>query len=118
MQFARLIRRNREYDQWSLTKKDQRNGMVYWGTLIGLTDIKPPLRLSPPYLSIYGENQTSLGENGQRTHDNSYSYSGGADLKYRDRRALHPRPDPASRLFAGTKRQQDQEHRRFRSHLR
>ena len=83
LQFARLIRRNREYDQWSLTKKDQRNGMVYWGTLIGLTDIKPPLRLSlTPYLSIYGENQTSLGENGQRTHDNSYSYSGGADLKY------------------------------------
>lgn len=83
IQFARLIRRNREYDQWSLTPKDVSNRMLYWGTMDGINNITPPLRLSlTPYLSVYSERSPS-GTDGKNTlYENSYSYSGGADIKY------------------------------------
>jgi len=82
LQFARLIRRNREYDQWSLTPKEVQNRMAYWGTLIGMHGITPPLRLSiTPYLSVYAENAPLYSAIGFDGYHNSYSYSGGADLK-------------------------------------
>ncbi len=82
LQFARLIRRNREYDQWSLTPKEVQNRMMYWGTLEGMSGITPPLRLSlTPYLSVYAENSPVYTNEGIDGYENSYSYSGGADLK-------------------------------------
>lgn len=82
IQFARQIRRNREYDQWTLTPKKLQNKMLYWGTLTGITNVEPPLRLSvTPYLSVYGERAPQETANGQTGYANSYSYSGGADLK-------------------------------------
>jgi hypothetical protein len=82
LQFARLIRRNREYDQWTLTPKNIQNRMLYWGTLEGIENVDPPLRLSlTPYFSIYSE-RASVIENGVNKYENSYTYSGGADIKY------------------------------------
>ena len=81
IQFARLIRRNREYDQWTLTPKNVQNKILYWGTMEGISNIQPPLRLSlTPYLSVYAEKAPSLDENNK--YSNSFVYSGGADLKY------------------------------------
>jgi LysM repeat protein len=83
VQFARLIRRNREYDQWALTPKNQQNPILNWGTMHGIKNINPPLRLSlTPYVSFYGENAPVTDENGNTTYEKSYSYSGGADLKW------------------------------------
>lgn len=78
MQIIRSIRRNREEDQWSLEPKDTDNTINYWGTLTGLRDINPPLRLSAlPYISgvIQHDSHNS-------TEALSYTYNGGMDLKW------------------------------------
>ena len=83
IQFARSIRRNREYDQWALTPKDASNRMMYWGTMDGINNVTPPLRLSlTPYLSFYSERSPSETDGINTKYESSYSYSGGADLKY------------------------------------
>jgi hypothetical protein len=83
VQFARLIRRNREYDQWTLTPKNVQNRVRYWGTMNGITDIDPPVRLSlTPYLSLYVERAPENTINGKTGYGYSWSYSGGADIKY------------------------------------
>ena len=46
LQCARVIRRNREYDQWTLTPKAAQNRILYWGTMNGISNIESPLRLS------------------------------------------------------------------------
>ena len=82
LQFTRIIRRNREYDQWSPVRRDLRNPLVDWGTLVGISNIDPPLRLSlTPYLSYYLENSPTYVGGEIDHYENSYSYSGGADLK-------------------------------------
>jgi hypothetical protein len=83
LQCARVIRRNREYDQWTLTPKASQNRMLYWGTMNGISNIESPLRLSiTPYLSLYGEQSPVIGTNNQTNYQESTSYSFGTDLKY------------------------------------
>ncbi len=86
LQFARFMRRNREYDQWTLTPKKSGNRMVYWGTLKGINNIEEPLRLSiTPYLSLYGERSPQYDESDNTKlvqYQRTTSYSGGADVKY------------------------------------
>ncbi len=83
VQFARTIKRNNEYDQWTLTPKDVSNRMLYWGTMDGIKNISPPLRLSlTPYLSFYIERSPSETYNLDKKYESSNSYSGGADIKY------------------------------------
>ena len=54
VQFTRMIRRTREFDQWALTPSTAANPLVYWGTLKGIENIESPLRLSlTPYVSGY-----------------------------------------------------------------
>lgn len=80
LQIVRSIRRNRENDQWALEPKDTDNTLNYWGTLTGLQDINPPLRLSVlPYLSG-GIQYDSQEENVKDVV--SYNYNGGMDLKW------------------------------------
>lgn len=82
IQFTRLIRRNREYDQWSPVRRDLRNALVDWGTMTGIKDIDPPLRLSlTPYLSYYMQNSPAYVGGEVSGYENSYSYAGGADIK-------------------------------------
>jgi hypothetical protein len=78
MQVVRSFRRNREFDQWSLEKQGADNTLVYWGLLNGITNIKPPVRLSlTPYFAVAAEHYPN--DNGD---DLSYSFGGGMDLKY------------------------------------
>lgn len=83
MQFARVIRRNREYDQWTLTPKETQNKMLYWGTMTGIENIHPPLRLNlTPYFSIYGIRSPRYVNGSISGSDRTIGYSGGADIKY------------------------------------
>ncbi len=78
MQIIRIIRRNREEDQWSIEPRDTDNTLNYWGTITGLKDINPPLRLSVlPYLSAGVQHNSS-----QKDEPISYSYNGGMDIKW------------------------------------
>ena len=45
------------HDQWTLTPKKLQNKMLYWGTLTGITNVEPPLRLvsNAVFISVYGE---------------------------------------------------------------
>jgi hypothetical protein len=80
LQCTRTIRRKREFLQWNLTPSTAYNSQDYWGTLSGIENIKPPLRLSlTPYISTAYE-QTP--QPGMREINRSFSYRGGADLKY------------------------------------
>ncbi len=86
VQFARFMRRNREYDQWTLTPRKSNNRILYWGTLTGINHIEEPLRLSvTPYISLYGEKAPQFDDNDNTKlikYEKTTSYSGGADLKY------------------------------------
>lgn len=80
LQIIRSIRRNREEDQWSLEPRDTDNTLNYWGTLTGLNDIDPPLRLSVlPYISAGIQHNSSPVANNDAY---SYNYNGGMDLKW------------------------------------
>ncbi len=80
LQVERYVRRNRELLQWALGEKGASNQKVFWGTLRGLSQIKPPIRLSfTPYLSLAGQHDKSIQDVDSRY---SYSFGGGADLKY------------------------------------
>lgn len=73
VQFEREIRRSRTELQWSLVPKNVETEINYWGQLIGLDDIKDPLRLSlSPYLSAF----TEFTKN-----ERTFGYGAGADLK-------------------------------------
>jgi len=83
LQCARVIRRNREYDQWTLTPKSAQNRILYWGTMNGISNIEAPLRLSlTPYLTLYGEQSPAFNTDNKTVYEKSTSYSFGADLKY------------------------------------
>lgn len=73
--FWREVRRNRETSSWNFVTKEFGATIAHMGELSGITDVKPPLRLSlVPYISGYIENvsdQPGLGT----------SYNGGLDLK-------------------------------------
>jgi hypothetical protein len=73
VQFEREIRRTREQLQWSLVPKNVETELNFWGLLVGLDNIKDPLRLSlSPYVSSFAE--FSQGES-------TVGYGAGADLK-------------------------------------
>lgn len=79
-QVTRNLRRYREFSKLTPETKGVDNDMIFWGTLVGITDVQPPVRLSlTPYLSVFTEihsNQPGQAEN--------YSITpiGGLDLKY------------------------------------
>jgi hypothetical protein len=81
IQFARIIVRNNEYDQWSLTPKGSTifKQMKFFGRLLGLNHIRKPLRLSvTPYITgIIQNDQTSLSAN-----KTSYGLAGGLGIRY------------------------------------
>lgn len=79
LQLLRYVRRNRELDQWALEDNGATNTLVYWGKLQGISQIKPPLRLSlTPYLSTSLEHYP-LDVPG--SSNLSYGFGGGMDLK-------------------------------------
>jgi len=80
LEMSRYIRRIRETDAWALPKTGATNVIAYWGKLIGITNIRAPLRLSfTPYISVYGEHYP-YDVAGKSNY--SESFSAGLDLKY------------------------------------
>lgn len=75
MNFWREVRRIRETSSWNFVTREFGGTIAHLGELTGITDIKPPLRLSlVPYVSGYlehGSEQRGVGT----------SYNGGLDLK-------------------------------------
>ncbi|MFH2142085.1 MAG: DUF5916 domain-containing protein, partial [Bacteroidota bacterium] len=72
----RSIRRNREISTWSFVDVAKENILIQSGELIGIENVKPPLRLSVlPYISGYLQNESQ-----GNTWD--YYFNGGMDLKY------------------------------------
>ena len=79
MQISRNIRRFRESAQWSLESLDAKNDLPYWGTIEGINNIKPPVRLSvTPYVLLQAEHYPVVSSG----KDVSTSFGGGMDLKY------------------------------------
>ncbi|HOW30693.1 MAG TPA: DUF5916 domain-containing protein [Bacteroidales bacterium] len=77
-QMMRSIRRYREKDQFALEKPGAENDLVYWGELLGISHISPPVRLSlTPYLSCGLEHYPQTGQKSVST-----TFGGGTDLKY------------------------------------
>jgi hypothetical protein len=72
----RNLQRYQEYSTWSWVDNKNDNIFKYYGTLTGIRNINPPLRLSfSPYVASYQE----------KVPDNpiwSYSLRGGLDLRY------------------------------------
>ena len=79
MEITRSIRRYRETDQWSLELPEAINDLPYWGTLEGIDNIDPPIRLSAtPYIVLQVEHYPDETPG----KDISTSFGGGMDLKY------------------------------------
>jgi len=73
--FWREVRRIRETSSWNFVTKEFGSTIAHLGELAGISEVKPPLRLSlVPYVSGYIEHVTD--EPGVGT-----SYNGGLDLK-------------------------------------
>jgi len=79
MEITRSIRRYRETNQWSLELPETKNDLPYWGTLEGIDNIAPPVRLSAtPYVLLQAEHF----QDEVPGKDISTSVGGGMDLKY------------------------------------
>ena len=79
MELSRSVRRFRETDQWSIESLEAVNDLPYWGTLEGINNVVPPVRLSAtPYLVMQAEHFPSSTPG----NDISTSFGGGLDLKY------------------------------------
>ena len=78
-----LVRQRRSTRQkffWNEVKPQVDGFVNQWGTLTGIRDIKPPLRLSlTPYVSSY-VNHYPYNEQGKQ--NTSTSFNGGADVKW------------------------------------
>jgi len=72
----RNIHRYHEYSTWSWVDNKSQDIFLYYGTLSGIRDIKPPLRLSlSPYVSGYVEKIPEI-------KNWSWLFRGGLDLRY------------------------------------
>lgn len=81
VQFTRNVQRAGELSSWSPTDPKIENIVQQWGTLKGLSDITPPLRLSfTPYIAGYAERIPS--ETDPVTYSMQYRANGGMDIKY------------------------------------
>lgn len=82
MNFVRYIQRHNETSTWSPINPNINGNVNQWGYLTDLTNIEPPLRLVlMPYLATYYYSIPET-DGSNTTYNNSYSASGGLDLKY------------------------------------
>ncbi|MBL0329377.1 MAG: carbohydrate binding family 9 domain-containing protein [Bacteroidetes bacterium] len=80
MQITRSLTRNGEFDQWGLLPRGVPNPFKYWGYLMGMENIKQPIRLSlTPYITAYTSHYPANIE-GESNY--SSNITGGMDLKY------------------------------------
>lgn len=82
-QIVREIKRHNETDQWALVPKNNSSPRTLWGTLKGLSAIKPPIRLSvSPFVNLFYKNEPFINSDQTITYQGAFSYNFGADLKY------------------------------------
>ena len=68
--------RRQEYSTWSFVNNNTQNIFKYYGRLVGINHVKPPVRLSfVPYVSSYMLKDPTL-------KNWSYEFRGGMDLRY------------------------------------
>ncbi|MBC6696724.1 DUF5916 domain-containing protein [Hymenobacter puniceus] len=80
LNFMRQRKKDNQAFFWNEVKPAVDGFVNQWGTLTGVRDVKPPLRLSlTPYISSY-VNHNPLSENGARP--TTTSFNGGADIKW------------------------------------
>lgn len=78
--FTRYINENREEASWNTIRPDLDNVVAQAGTLTGIKNIEPPLRLFLlPYVSGYAEH---FPIDAPDVNDWGYSFNGGMDIKY------------------------------------
>ena len=78
--FRRYISRKKETDEWVMVPRSELLQISRWGTVEGIRDITPPLRLELlPYLSGTASYQTAIPG---RPWNSSFGGQGGLDLKY------------------------------------
>ncbi len=78
LQIVRYIRRYRETDYWAQETQGVENNLIFWGKLLNIQNIEPPVRLSmTPYLAVAAEHYPDADRKNIST-----SFSGGLDLKY------------------------------------
>lgn len=81
LQLRREMRRMRKTFTWSYQSRAVEGDVNQWGTLEGLANLEPPLRLSlTPYVSGYVE-RLSPGKTGTDPAATNQYFSAGADLK-------------------------------------
>ena len=81
LQIRREMRRTRKTFTWSYQSRAVEGDVNQWGTLQGLSNLEPPLRLSlTPYVSGYVE-RSSPGQTGTDPAATNQYFSAGADLK-------------------------------------
>jgi hypothetical protein len=79
--FARLVRRNRELSYWSPVDPTQNGLLQQSGQVSGISNIKSPVRLSAtPFVAVYGD--LYHDKNGNPQNSWRRSFSGGMDVKY------------------------------------
>ncbi len=75
LNFFRQIRRYNSNNSWSRVDNTIIGFIQQQGTLTGIENVEPPMRLSLyPYISAYAQNHTNTGT--------EYVFKGGMDLKY------------------------------------
>ncbi|WP_235296255.1 DUF5916 domain-containing protein [Portibacter marinus] len=80
LNFIRRVNRTQEKSSWYPIDQNQGVWLAQMGQTEGLTNIKPPLRISiSPYISAYAQHQSTANNLSTST---GYSYNGGMDLKY------------------------------------
>lgn len=79
--FIRRYTKNREQSSWSEINPTVSGFLNQCGTLKGIQNIHPPLRLSAtPFISAYA--QDNFDKNGTPKHSTQSSYNAGMDIKY------------------------------------
>ena len=82
IQFVRMVQRVGELSTFNPSNPNVDGIVNQWGDLHGMSDIKPPFRLSlTPYLAGYAD-RNPVDNNGKTDFSKGYSYNGGMDVKY------------------------------------
>ncbi|MEZ5045469.1 MAG: DUF5916 domain-containing protein [Chitinophagaceae bacterium] len=78
LNFSRLVRKKNETSYWAAINQQMNGFLTQTGTLLGLSNVKPPIRLFLyPYVS-----SGFLHEQNGETSRNKWLKSGGMDIKY------------------------------------
>lgn len=82
-QIVREIKRHNETIQWALVPKNVSSPRTLWGTLKGMSNIKPPIRLSiSPFVNMFYQRTPLTNADQSISYSGAFSYNFGADLKY------------------------------------